>query len=695
MPRIPVYERQIVPNSPASAARIDASNVGRGLQAVGAGLNDLAAGLYRREQVQEQAERERIETEGRIHAANATSQADLDMATYLKDAQNAAQPGAANFTPDYLKKFDEYSEGLAKNAPSEFSRNLIKAHMARSREAYGRAAMGYEAGERTRYVGSQIDDGVQKSATLVHGNPAWFEQEMGKWSSAINGAAIDPASKEKLKDGARRSLVNAAVVSWIDRQPVAALNVLKDIGKGGDQFPEVEWSDGGTKYSIPVKLGTLEERLKWGEYAQRKVDDLRQNTSVALRYEIQNAEAMARTGVAPSGPERSREEFAVAFKDPVVAEHEYARYTTARQTASAVSSLNGRSTADLLEVIQGKVSSSDPNFAVSAANQGIRASAAAGIIQARQTDPVAYALQSGDFSLKPLDPQDQAGFTEELKRRSAALPGMAEKYGTAKLLTKQEAAFMGQQLDMLPADKKVEQLASMRSAIYDDTVYSALLNSIRPDSPVTALVGNIAVAGSADNARMIAMGEDLLNPTKAGKGTDGGKGSAFPMPQETLLRQEWTSVVGNAYRNHPDAEAAAYQAFRAYYAAAAAQKGLNNPQAGPNSQIVRQAIGAATGGIADWKPDMFGNNTPRAKVVLPYGMPEDSFRDLVAAEWDRMRGPLGYTKTDVGDIGLDNTGANGEYIVMSGTSWLPDKDGKPIIMKINKAAPAQGQIVGR
>jgi hypothetical protein len=179
---------------------------------------------------------------------------------------------------------------------------------------------------------------------------------------------------------------------------------------------------------------------------------------------------------------------------------------------------------------------------------------------------------------------------------------------------------------------------------------------------------------------MIAFGEDLLNPTKeaAGKAGKGG----FPMPTESMMRQAWVSSVGDAYRGYPDAESAAYQAYKAYYAAAAAQRGLTDPLAGPDETIASAAITAATGGVARWRTDWFGNDTPSASVVLPYGMPEDQFVDRVAAEWNRRRADLGYANTDVGDIGLYNTGANGEYMVMSGQSWLPGPDGQPVIIKI-------------
>lgn len=696
MPRIPIYEQQLVPNTAPRSARISAGSTGRGLQAVGEGLDRIVGALDRREEVDfrlgQQAiaiERERIETEGRAWFAKSSSQFDLDQAEFLRKSQESAPAGAGNFTPTYLEKFDKVAGETLTNAPSQFARQLMAAHLSRSREAYGRSAMAWEAGERARFTGQQTDEGINMSASLVNANPALFEQEMGKWTSTIRGYSVDEAAKAKMTDSARTNLVGAAIKGWIDKNPTVAATILKDWASSADGRDNVVTTKlNGQEVRVPIGLADFKQQVALIDYAERKFEEVRQDSAVVLRYEIQNVEAMARSGVAPTGPERPREDFMAVFKDPVTAEREYARYTTARQTATAVASLNGKSTTELLSVVQAKPDARDPNFAVVAANQEIRARAAAEIVRARAEDPVAYAIQSGDFKLQPLNPQQPAQFAEELKRRAAALPVMTEKYGRGQMLSKEEAKAMALQLEVLPADRKVEQLESIRGAIGDDAVYASVLNSMRPDSPVTALVGNIAAAGARGNARMIARGEDLLNPSKASRGGDGGKGSAFPMPQEALMRQAWVDAVGDAYRGYPDAEASAYQAFRAYYAAAAADKGLNDPKASPDDRILQAAIQASTGGVMRWKTDLFGNDTPSANIVLPYGMPADKFRDRVSAEWLRIRDGLGYSKTGPGDIGLYNTGANGEYMVMSGKSWLPDKDGKPVMLRITGAAPS-------
>jgi hypothetical protein len=667
------------------------SGSGEGFEALGAGLDKIAGAIERREQVDFALEKDRIETEGRIWAAKASSQADFDMAGYLQESQTAAKPGAPEFTPSFLKGYDEYKEKTVASAPSQFAKQLIGAHLERSREAYGKAAMMFQAQEFSRYQGQQVDDGVQISASLVSANPAWFDREMGKWESTIRGVAVPEAARAKMREVAVNTLATAAVKGAIDRNPGDALGLLEAWSKDPAAAVEVDGA------RLPIGMLDYKQQQTLLEYARNRVESIRQESSVALRYDTQNLEAMAQAGVAPTGPMRTQADFTAAYKNPEVAANEWARYQAAYGAAQSTAAMKGKSTADLLQIVQAKPAASDPNFAVNASAQAVQAQAATNIIKARQADPVAYAITAGDFGMQPLDPSKPEAFSEELKRRTAALPVMAEKYGEAQMLSKPEATAMARQLEVLPADQKVAQLERIRRSVGDDLVYGSMLNAIRPDSPVTALVGNVAKEGAADSARMIARGEDLLNPTKDGKRTDGA-GSKFPLPQEALLRQAWVDSVGDAYRGFPDAEATAYQAFKAYYAAAASDKGLNDPKASPDERIVTDALKASTGGVMRWRTDWFGNSTPSQNIVLPYNMPEDVFKDRVTAEWIRVREAAGYPKTEVGDIGLYNTGANGEYMVMSGTSWLPGKDGKPVILRIGGPAPSRtstGQIGGR
>lgn len=148
------------------------------------------------------------------------------------------------------------------------------------------------------------------------------------------------------------------------------------------------------------------------------------------------------------------------------------------------------------------------------------------------------------------------------------------------------------------------------------------------------------------------------------------------MPKETDMRLAWNDSVGNAYAGFPDAEAHAYQAYRAYYAARAAEKGLYDGV--QDSSIQQEAIAAATGGVGKIDPNGLGNSY---KLILPYGMPADAFHDKAVTLWSRVGPENGYSKTTIDDLRLRPTGENGRYLV-TGPDMLaiPGRDNKPIVL---------------
>lgn len=522
---------------------------------------------------------------------------------------------------------------------------------------------------------------IQKMAELRHNHyvnlverdPEKYGKYAKNWRSRLEDATSKALALEGQAPGGQSTTVNVPPVEVVEHAPPPAPTWMKDMP--ADEL-----------FQLRQHAATEVQRIANDtEAANQKVLQEAQST---LRLATQNAEAQAQSGVAPSGEMHTREEFHAAFKDPVTADNEFERYNTARQTGAAIAGYKNQPTEALVAVINAPAPDpNDPAFAVKAHSQNIAQTAAAQVIKARAEDPWAYAIQNKEFGAQPINPT-AADFGDQLKLRAAALPGMMQKYGVgAAILSKPETAMLSAQLNALPADQRVALLQKIRGSIADDSTYTNFLNTIRKDSPVTAMVGNIAALGgniqigdqtvSKDEvARRIAIGEDLLNKTKGDKAADGNRGS-FPMPKEDAMRQAWVDQVGSSYAGFPEAEAHAYEAYRAYYASQAAAKGLNDPKQGVDDKIAKEAITAATGGVTEWGGHWgFGSG----KLILPYGMPASDFKDSVAASWAQISQANGYTKTTVDEIGLQPTGQNGVYMVMSGTSWLPGKDGKPIMI---------------
>lgn len=212
MPRIPVYEQQVVPSQAYNPGRASYEGQGQGLQALGEGVLQVAGALQERKLARE-------EQDGRLWASKAASQADLDTFQFMQELQSSAPPGAGDFVPSYLKRFDEYAAGAVKNAPNEYAKRALQAHLAQTREVYGRQAIMWQAGESTRYRGQQIDEGVDLSAKLVQQQPDLAERELGKWGSTIEALDIPAEAKAKLRDQARKKVAFNAVQGRIDADP--------------------------------------------------------------------------------------------------------------------------------------------------------------------------------------------------------------------------------------------------------------------------------------------------------------------------------------------------------------------------------------------------------------------------------------------------------------------------------------------
>lgn len=242
MPRIPVYEQQIVPSQglgiPSSQAGA-AQAVGRAVESIGEGIGRLRAGMEKRE-----------ETAGVLWAAKAASEADLAQMEYFNTKKAQAQPGAAGFSEQYLAEFDDFAEKALQNAPNQYGRARLQAHLAQSREMYARNAMAWEAGERARYQGQQIDEGVGVSAKIVMANPELADRELGKWLSTIDSLELEPEARANLREIARKQLAWYSVIGEIDKDPDAWMISPPSSGS---------WS----------RL-TIDEQLKAQEYARRK-----------------------------------------------------------------------------------------------------------------------------------------------------------------------------------------------------------------------------------------------------------------------------------------------------------------------------------------------------------------------------------------------------------------------------------------
>ncbi len=146
------------------------------------------------------------------------------------------------------------------------------------------------------------------------------------------------------------------------------------------------------------------------------------------------------------------------------------------------------------------------------------------------------------------------------------------------------------------------------------------------------------------------------------------------MPKETDLRDEFNSVVGDAFAGNPTSAAQAYDVAKDYYAGLMARKG--NTSGEYDSDMWTEAINAATGGIYDYNG--------QGSVLLPWGMSEDNFDKEVSKAWQEQIVDKGI-KAPTGDYGLQTHG-DALYLVKLGNGYLLDKQGRPVVLSLEQAS---------
>lgn len=347
-----------------------------------------------------------------------------------------------------------------------------------------------------------------------------------------------------------------------------------------------------------------------------------------------------------------------------------------------------------------KPDSTKPGYDLATKRYEIVAKAANQINQQRQADPVQYAITTGIGGAKPLQFNDPQQFAAGLGARAGLASTMQQTYGTPfQVLSKAEAQTLATGFTTMTTQQKLGYLETMRKAMPDGQSYRTVMQQIAPDSPVTAMAGAIlskqspVVVGhmfgsdqtfrQQDVAGVMLEGEALLNPNKAAKGQDG-KGSGYPMPKEQDLRSQFNSVVGKAFAGDAPGADFAFQAVKAYYAGKGARDGEVSGEL--DAGRLKDAITAVIGGVSDVNG--------KGEVVRPWGMSEARFSNTAKSAYDTAMAAAGLKGSAVdnwGAYGLQSAG-DSKYVLRSGTGYLTDRAGNPIVLDLTEKPSAAALI---
>lgn len=400
----------------------------------------------------------------------------------------------------------------------------------------------------------------------------------------------------------------------------------------------------------------------------------------SLRGRVQDASAeyMA-NGFASNPPNEA--EFIRAFGQAEGASRyrDFQSVATLGQTLQQVRTLPNAALNDLVK--SSKPAPGD-GFAVRQHNYEILTGAIGKVVEARNQDPVAYALTGKSYGVAPIQRfDDPQGLTQELARRAAAAPQMSADYNVPpRLLSNGEASALAATLKASPVEGQKQLLSAVAKGVNDMGLLKATMQAIAPDSPTVAVAGIYQARGlrtteNRDVADLILRGQAILTPNKKedGSGHMGG-GSLIKMPEEKLLLSGWTGATGDAFKGREQAADLFMQTAKAIYAARSAEEGDYSGVI--DSKRWKAAINLATGGIESHNG---------SKIVLPYGVPYDKFQNALQGQVDRIvkdGGALNTSTREMMRLPLENVG-DGRYIFRRGTGYLVGKDGRPVVVDLN------------
>ena len=419
--------------------------------------------------------------------------------------------------------------------------------------------------------------------------------------------------------------------------------------------------------------------------AEADINRLRTQFKAEVLTREQNDLTMFADGKSPA-VELSMADYQKAFGDEegAIRFKNYQSVKTLGTDKLAVTTMSNEQQDKLLQKYQ-----PDPNrpefYAATKERQAVLAQAINEVRTERNKDPISFAMKNNIGGLQKLNFDDVPAFGAEISKRYGVAMEMSRSFGTPfQIMTPGEKDYMLDRYSKLTDQGKIAFLATLNANTLNANVYRSIVQQIAPDSPVTAVVGNLVGISSAatfktDNwftkdevrtydpkvvALTILQGEQLLNPSKGDKASDG-RVSGMKLPKEDDMRLEFADTVGNSFSHQGKEYDVTYQAVKAYYVAKSVAAGNFN-QDRVDTKIWNEAVEAVTGGVTEVNG--------KTQVRRPWGMTETAFIDGAKAAFQAETKRLGLN-LNYEEYGLENSGDG--YLVRHGSGYktYKGKDG--------------------
>ncbi|GIK48038.1 MAG: hypothetical protein BroJett013_07350 [Alphaproteobacteria bacterium] len=621
------------------------AQIARGIAALGQGASDMAGAL----QAEERLRLAREEDDARVYVSAAMAQARA-RANEIRRTAFAEAPDGWRGVPERVSKdFGALREQALSAAPTPAAQRFLTQAFDSYQPLMLEDVAAAQQSARESWQFDTLRTAIDTGAGVLAVDPGQYEAMRAQQLSVLEGLQ-NANHRRDLTAHMEQTYAGALIGGMIDRDPNGALRILQDPNAGG-----------------PVSaLGAL--RGRFIDQARAEIDRRAAQWRASVREQVQGALAMLERGEQPINPP------SIDTVRSALGEDMAAAYEIDMQTYRAASEMNGLSNAQLMEAMN--AAPSDGATRQERLSNSVRRSAAANILELRQTDPMLYAVRQGlvadtEDMTRAINQGDFDAIGLRMRARAATAQEQSRRLGTPPApLTRSEAAQVRSLLDGLSPEQRVAALQNLRSGASmprrgDGGVYAAMLAQIYQDNPA-AFAGAAAVTRSgygidANNTRIDAEtvgrrmldGAALLNPAARdtnGNGQTERQRSNFSMPSNAALEGAFQNYVGDAYAGDPNGYRRAYEAFRAYYAGAAAERGLNGSGLSfmadgrgggtltGDGEAVALAGEAAQVAVGNLRENRHGGapGLP-VRTYLPWGMNEDQFMGSIRAGWPQIR----------------------------------------------------------
>lgn len=214
MPRIPTHLQQ----SEASGSlqiRPDIGRRGGGAQSLGSGLADVADVLNR---VREQDA-----------AADATlklAKAQTEWQAHLLERQEAAEPGAPEFTSTLVKDYGDYVEKTVATGKTRRAQQHLRERLTAFGGALSLDAMKFESEARLVDRSNKYTEAAELTATAAELDPDRYQVRLAEQLAALDELEVPPTKRAELRKGTIDLVRSRAAIGYVRRDPDAALKRL-------------------------------------------------------------------------------------------------------------------------------------------------------------------------------------------------------------------------------------------------------------------------------------------------------------------------------------------------------------------------------------------------------------------------------------------------------------------------------------